>query len=151
MLRAFARTGSFRRVPIYEYACRSCEHRFETIQRASEEPLRDCPECGDATLKKLLSAPVFRLKGGGWYETDFKSGDKRNVADGADGDQPDKSNGEDKAKEKSNSDADGAKASKASEAKGETSGQGKSTQESGSAKSSNKGKTTNGKSSTATD
>ena len=138
-------------MPIYEYACRSCEHRFETIQRASEEPLRDCPECGDATLKKLLSAPVFRLKGGGWYETDFKSGDKRNVADGADGDRADKSNGEDKAKEKSNSDADGAKASNASEAKGETSGQGKSTQESGSAKSSNKGKTTNGKSSTATD
>ena len=153
MLRAFARTGSFRRVPIYEYACRSCEHRFETIQRASEEPLRDCPECGDATLKKLLSAPVFRLKGGGWYETDFKSGDKRNVADSADSDRPDKSNGEDKAKEKSNSDADGTKASKVSEAKGETSsvGKGKPTQETGSAKSSNKGKTTNGKSSKATD
>lgn len=138
-------------MPIYEYACRSCEHRFETIQRASEEPLRDCPECGDATLKKLLSAPVFRLKGGGWYETDFKSGDKRNVADSADSDRPDKSNGEDKAKEKSNSDADGAKASKASEAKGETSSKGKPTQETGSAKSSNKGKTTNGKSSKATD
>ena len=138
-------------MPIYEYACRSCEHRFETIQRASEEPLRDCPECGDATLKKLLSAPVFRLKGGGWYETDFKSGDKRNVADSADSDRPDKSNGEDKAKDKSNSDADGAKASKASEAKGETSSKGKPTQETGSAKSSNKGKTTNGKSSKATD
>ena len=138
-------------MPIYEYACRSCEHRFETIQRASEEPLRDCPECGDATLKKLLSAPVFRLKGGGWYETDFKSGDKRNVADSADSDRPDKSNGEDKAKDKSNSDADGTKASKASEAKGETSSKGKPTQETGSAKSSNKGKTTNGKSSKATD
>ena len=68
-------------MPIYEYACGSCEHRFETIQRASEEPLRDCPECGDATLKKLLSAPVFRLKGSGWYETDFKTGDKKNVSD----------------------------------------------------------------------
>ena len=72
-------------MPIYEYACDSCEHRFETIQKASEEPLRDCPECGEATLKKLLSAPVFRLKGSGWYETDFKTGDKRNVSDGSNG------------------------------------------------------------------
>ena len=68
-------------MPIYEYACGSCEHRFETIQRASGEPLRDCPECGDAALRKLLSAPVFRLKGSGWYETDFKTKDKRNVTD----------------------------------------------------------------------
>ena len=68
-------------MPIYEYACRSCEHRFESIQKASEVPLRDCPECGEATLRKLLSAPVFRLKGSGWYETDFKTGDKRNVAE----------------------------------------------------------------------
>ena len=67
-------------MPIYEYACRSCEHRFETIQRASEDALVDCPSCGEGALKKLLSAPNFRLKGSGWYETDFKTGDKRNVA-----------------------------------------------------------------------
>lgn len=72
-------------MPIYEYACGSCEHQFETIQRASEEPLRDCPECGETALKKLLSAPVFRLKGSGWYETDFKTKDKRNVTDSGDG------------------------------------------------------------------
>ena len=72
-------------MPIYEYACGSCEHRFETIQKASEQPLRDCPECGEEALKKLLSAPVFRLKGSGWYETDFKTNDKRNVSDGSDG------------------------------------------------------------------
>ncbi len=73
-------------MPIYEYACGSCEHRFETIHKASEAPLRDCPECGDSALKKLISAPVFRLKGSGWYETDFKSKDRKNVAgDGADG------------------------------------------------------------------
>ncbi len=71
-------------MPIYEYACGSCEHQFETIQKASEEPLRDCPACGEKALKKLLSAPVFRLKGGGWYETDFKTGDKRNVSDTGD-------------------------------------------------------------------
>ena len=68
-------------MPIYEYACNSCAHRFETIQKAAENPLRDCPECGESTLKKLLSAPVFRLKGSGWYETDFKTGDKRNVVE----------------------------------------------------------------------
>ena len=71
-------------MPIYEYACRSCEHQFESIQKASEQPLQDCPECGEPTLKKLLSAPVFRLKGSGWYETDFKTGDKRNVAGNGD-------------------------------------------------------------------
>ena len=67
-------------MPIYEYACGACEHRFETIQRASEEPLKDCPTCGASALKKLLSAPVFRLKGGGWYETDFKTGNKKNIS-----------------------------------------------------------------------
>ena len=50
---------------IYEYSCNSCEHRFETIQRVSEEPLRDCPESGDKALKKLLSAPGSRIKGSG--------------------------------------------------------------------------------------
>ena len=89
-------------MPIYEYACGSCEHRFETIQRASEDPLRDCPECGDETLKKLLSAPVFRLKGSGWYETDFKTGDKKNVSDSGAGDE---SNGDDKAPATSNGEA----------------------------------------------
>lgn len=67
-------------MPIYEYACGSCEHRFETIQRASEGALRECPVCGEAALKKLLSAPNFHLKGSGWYETDFKNADKRKEA-----------------------------------------------------------------------
>ena len=68
-------------MPIYEYACRACDHAFETMQKASEPRLTACPACGEPQLKKLLSAPVFRLKGSGWYETDFKSGDKkRNLA-----------------------------------------------------------------------
>ena len=67
-------------MPIYEYACVSCEHQFETIQRVGEDPLKDCPDCGKAELKKLVSVAAFRLKGGGWYETDFKSGDKKNIA-----------------------------------------------------------------------
>ena len=76
-------------MPIYEYACRSCEHQFETIQKASEPVLTDCPECGEAALRKLLSAPVFRLKGGGWYETDFKTGDRKNVVGNGESDKAD--------------------------------------------------------------
>ena len=71
-------------MPIYEYQCTQCGHRLETIQRFSDAPLTDCPQCAQSALRKLLSAPAFRLKGGGWYETDFKSGSKRNLAgDGA--------------------------------------------------------------------
>ena len=66
-------------MPIYEYQCGSCEHQFETIQRISEAPLEECPECGDTSLRKLISPVAFRLKGGGWYETDFKKGDARNI------------------------------------------------------------------------
>ncbi len=69
-------------MPIYEYECAACGHRKEAIQKISDEPLKDCPECGKPELKKLVSATAFRLKGGGWYETDFKSGNKKNLADG---------------------------------------------------------------------
>jgi len=76
-------------MPIYEYECNDCGHKLEVIQRLSDGPLRDCPDCGQAALKKLVSAAGFRLKGGGWYETDFKSGNKRNVAGSAAGDKKD--------------------------------------------------------------
>ncbi len=66
-------------MPIYEYACKSCEHAFDALQKMSDGALVDCPECGEPALRKLLSAPKFRLKGQGWYETDFKTGDKRNL------------------------------------------------------------------------
>jgi putative FmdB family regulatory protein len=66
-------------MPIYGYLCKSCEHRFDVLQKMSDDPLVHCPDCGDASLQKELSAPKFRLKGGGWYETDFKTGDKRNI------------------------------------------------------------------------
>ncbi|KAA9133506.1 zinc ribbon domain-containing protein [Marinihelvus fidelis] len=68
-------------MPIYEYRCEGCGHELEKLQRMSDDPLRDCPECGQAQLKRLISAAGFRLKGGGWYETDFKSDNKRNLAD----------------------------------------------------------------------
>ncbi len=67
-------------MPIYEYQCESCEHRLEALQKISDQPLSDCPECAKPTLKKQISAAAFRLKGGGWYETDFKTGKKKNLA-----------------------------------------------------------------------
>ncbi len=67
-------------MPIYEYRCDDCGHDFETIQRFSDDPLKTCPACGKDTLRKRMSASAFRLKGGGWYETDFKAGNKKNVA-----------------------------------------------------------------------
>ena len=66
-------------MPIYEYQCDHCGHKLEKLQKISDEPLKTCPQCGNHSLKKLVSAAAFRLKGGGWYETDFKTGDKKNV------------------------------------------------------------------------
>ena len=66
-------------MPIYGYVCKSCEHRFDVLQKMSDDPLVHCPDCGEASLQKELSAPKFRLKGQGWYETDFKTGNKRNL------------------------------------------------------------------------
>ncbi len=68
-------------MPIYEYKCSKCEHKFEVIQRFSDHPVESCPECNKKAVKKLVSAPSFRLKGGGWYETDFKTGSKKNIVD----------------------------------------------------------------------
>ena len=67
-------------MPFYEYRCQSCGHELEALQKISDEPLKDCPDCEDGQLRRLVSAAAFRLKGGGWYETDFKTGNKRNVA-----------------------------------------------------------------------
>jgi putative FmdB family regulatory protein len=71
-------------MPIYEYACKACGHSFDALQKMSEEPLVECPECGKPELKKLVSAPNFRLKGSGWYETDFKKDNRRNIVEGSD-------------------------------------------------------------------
>ena len=69
-------------MPFYEYQCSSCGHRREELQKVGDRPLRKCPDCGRNALKRLVSAPVFRLKGGGWYETDFKrdKDSQRNIA-----------------------------------------------------------------------
>mgnify|MGYP002713030866 FL=1 len=72
-------------MPIYEYQCKSCGHQLEAIQKMSDDPLTVCPECGKPDLQKKISAAGFRLKGGGWYETDFKTGSKKNLADSGKG------------------------------------------------------------------
>ena len=76
-------------MPIYEYQCEACDHKMEKLQKLSDEPLKLCPMCNELRLNKLVSAAAFRLKGGGWYETDFKTGNKKNVA----GDNPNSAGG----------------------------------------------------------
>ena len=66
-------------MPIYDYKCSKCGHQVEIIQKISDKPIKMCPKCGKSSFKKLISAPSFRLKGGGWYETDFKTGNKKNL------------------------------------------------------------------------
>ena len=77
-------------MPIYEYQCEKCGHHLEALQKISDKPLRECPECGKHSLARLVSAPMFRLAGSGWYETDFKSDkeQKRNLLDKGDAEPP---------------------------------------------------------------
>jgi putative FmdB family regulatory protein len=71
-------------MPIYEYKCQSCGHELEKLQRISEPDLTDCPFCNESALRRLVSASGFRLKGAGWYETDFKKGSKKNLHESGD-------------------------------------------------------------------
>ena len=69
-------------MPIYEFQCNACGHRFDELMRLSDPDPANCPACGAAQVQRRVTAPTFRLAGGGWYETDFK-GDKdkrRNLA-----------------------------------------------------------------------
>jgi putative FmdB family regulatory protein len=86
-------------MPIYEYACKECNHILEALQKMTDAPLVDCPECGEPALRRLLSAPRFRLKGEGWYETDFKKDKQRNLVS-TDSDAPAKDKADGKGKEK---------------------------------------------------
>ncbi|MFU8878223.1 MAG: FmdB family zinc ribbon protein [Wenzhouxiangellaceae bacterium] len=90
-------------MPIYEYQCRECDHRLEKLQKISDAPLADCPACGRPALVKLISAAGFRLKGGGWYETDFKKDGKRNLAGDSGG--PDAAKPDSKKPEKAGAEA----------------------------------------------
>ena len=77
-------------MPIYGYACKNCEHTLDALQKMAEDPLVDCPACGEPELKRQLSAPRFRLKGKGWYETDFKKDNQRNIHGDQDSSKADK-------------------------------------------------------------
>ncbi|MEE4639502.1 MAG: zinc ribbon domain-containing protein [Wenzhouxiangella sp.] len=90
-------------MPIYEYRCQACGHELEKLQKLSDVPLVDCPACGKPALTKLISAAGFRLKGGGWYETDFKKDGKRNLAGDSDTAKKDGSKDAPKAESKSES------------------------------------------------
>jgi putative FmdB family regulatory protein len=108
-------------MPIYEYACQRCEHVFDALQKMDAEPLKDCPECGEPTLKKLLSAPNFRLKGAGWYETDFKKDNQRNLADSDKKKSDDSKAGAGKSEAKSDAKSDAKSETKAKDAGGKSS------------------------------
>lgn len=88
-------------MPIYEYQCTECGELHEALRKISDPPLTDCPACGKATLRKKVSAAAFRLAGSGWYETDFKSGNKKNLA----GDSASDKSGGEKSGEKKDSTA----------------------------------------------
>ena len=104
-------------MPIYEYECRKCGETHEILQKISESPKRKCPSCGALSLKKLVSAAAFHLKGSGWYVTDFrdkgkkkeKKGDGKDKADGKDGSKLEKSD----SKSESKSDSKDSKGTKA--------------------------------------
>jgi putative FmdB family regulatory protein len=95
-------------MPIYEYKCQSCENELEKLQRISDPPLTDCPACNEPALKRLISAAGFRLKGAGWYETDFKKGSKRNLHDS--GDSKSSDSGDGKSSDSGSSKSSGTKA-----------------------------------------
>jgi len=108
-------------MPFYEYECSNCKYYTEVLQKLSDAPLRKCPSCGKNTFRKLVSAPVFRLKGSGWYETDFKGDkdNKRNLAGDQAPSSDDKSAGG-KAEGEKKDPAGKAEGAKAEGAKGET-------------------------------
>jgi putative FmdB family regulatory protein len=86
-------------MPIYEYVCNECGHQLEALQKMSDTPLLECPACEKEALKKKISAPGFRLSGSGWYETDFKSNNQKNLSKG-DSAEKDSSRKSDKAADK---------------------------------------------------
>ena len=94
-------------MPIYEYVCTDCGHELEKLQKISDPPLADCPDCEQPRLKKKISAPGFRLAGSGWYETDFKADKQKNLSksDAADKDSGDKAKKADSGKAESSKEA----------------------------------------------
>jgi len=99
-------------MPIYEYQCDDCKHTLDALQKVNDKPLVDCPECDKNTLRRLISAPNFRLKGEGWYETDFKKENRKNVVGKEDDKSEKKEDDKSEKKESSKSDNDSDKTKK---------------------------------------
>lgn len=108
-------------MPIYEYQCQACDHKMEKLQKLSDEALKDCPACNEPKLNKLISAAGFRLKGAGWYETDFKTGKKKNVS-GSDNASPGSSDSGSSSKPDSSSGSSSSSGSKSSSGSSSSSG-----------------------------
>ena len=106
-------------MPIYEYECNECGHQFEALQKMSDDVLTDCPQCEKSALRKLVSAAAFRLKGKGWYETDFKGDGKKNLSS-ADSSKPASSSKEDSSNNKKSDKKEAAKKNKKSSDSGKT-------------------------------
>jgi putative FmdB family regulatory protein len=108
-------------MPIYEYVCQQCDHRLEALQKLSDEPLKFCPECGEASLRKQVSAAAFRLKGTGWYETDFKnSGKQKEKTDGTKADSAKGSQSGTSGKESASKDSGASKSSETTSSSGKS-------------------------------
>lgn len=101
-------------MPIYEYQCQACGHKLEKLQKLSDVLLKDCPECDEPELSKQISAVAFRLKGSGWYETDFKTGDKKNVSSSDNSSNSSSSTGDSSSSKKSDSNGSSSKSSSSS-------------------------------------
>lgn len=98
-------------MPIYEYRCEACGHEFEKLQKLSDPVIKDCPVCHETAVKKLISAAGFRLKGGGWYETDFKKSGQKNLAGDTAGGKSDTASGSGGGGEKASKSSDTSKSS----------------------------------------
>ena len=116
-------------MPIYEYECEACGHSLDALQKLSDAHLKDCPACGRPALRKRVSAPRFRLKGAGWYETDFKPGNRRNLAEAGDAGEKKKDEGAKKSDDAKSAPKEGAASADKTEkkAKDSSAGTGKST------------------------
>jgi putative FmdB family regulatory protein len=83
-------------VPLYEYQCKFCKHRFEVIQKFSDKPVKKCPKCGKA-VERLVSSSAIQFKGTGWYVTDYAK--RGSPADGKSESKPEKDASKDTSKE----------------------------------------------------
>lgn len=71
-------------MPIYVYQCGGCQYKLEVLQKITDDPLKNCPQCGEDSLRKMVTAAAFKLKGTGWYETDFKDKKQQKPEDKSD-------------------------------------------------------------------